>query len=115
GQLFFSADDGVAGAELWAYDDGASLAADISSGPGPSYPGGYFTVFDYAGGLVTYDGRLFFQAVPSSSPGLWFYDADAGEAELAADVSPPEYLTIYDGRLFFAASGSGSGNELWVY
>src|SRR5690606_26497498 len=83
GQLFFSADDGVAGAELWAYDDGASLAADISSGPGPSYPGGYFTVFDYAGGLVTYDGRLFFQAVPSSSPGLWFYDADAGEAELA--------------------------------
>jgi ELWxxDGT repeat protein len=55
GQMFFAADDGVYGQELWTSDGtpaGTLLFADINPGPGSSQPGA-FTVWN---------NRLFFPA-----------------------------------------------------
>ena len=114
GRLFFAADDGQTGQELWAYDaatDETVLAADVN--PGPAGSG--------LRDLAVYDGRLFFAADDGETGReLWVYDAATGEATLAADVNPdgssfPQYLTVYDDRLFFNAYGPVYGPQLYVY
>ncbi len=115
GRLFFTADDGQTGRELWVYDAAtgeASLVADIYPGPEGSWP------TDSA----VYDGRLFFAADGGETGReLWAFDAATGEAELVADINPgpasahPQYLTVYDDRLFFNAVDPLFGSQLWAY
>jgi ELWxxDGT repeat protein len=61
GLLYFSADDGVHGRELWSFDGTtASLVADLN-------PGQYGS---YASELTVYDGKLYFSADNGYVPGL---------------------------------------------
>lgn len=111
--LFFSADDGSSGRELWSSDGttaGTSIVADICPGvrgSGPSY-------------LIAWGGSIYFQADDcSAGPELWVSDGTEGGTVLLADVRPgsigafPSYLTPLEPtagggeKLFFLANGGG--------
>ncbi|MEL7053646.1 MAG: DUF4347 domain-containing protein, partial [Cyanobacteria bacterium J06588_5] len=82
GKLFFNADDGVNGDELWVSDGtaaGTQLVADINPGSGDSNPG-IFTEFD---------DKLFFGANSGDTVerGLWVSDGTAAGTQLVADIS----------------------------
>lgn len=120
-QLFFSADDGLHGYELWSYNPStneASLATDLCScifGSNPEH-------------LTTYDGRLYFRAIGiETGAELWAFDATTSATTLVVDVWPgtntldnpyssdPANLIVHDDRLFFTADDGEHGVELWVY
>lgn len=114
--LFFQANDGVAGEELWRYDPaaGAAMLADIYPGSGASQPQN----------LTVLDQRLFFTAYDDDyGRELWVYDTanpDVGVSRLA-DIqagsigSFPERLIPLDGRLYFEADDGIEGRAIWVY
>lgn len=109
--LFFSADDGSYGRELWSSDGttaGTTIVADVCPGVRSSSP-------SY---LTAWNGRIFFQADDcSSGPELWVSDGTEGGTSLLAEVRPgsaggfPSYLTPLEPvtgggeRLFFLANG----------
>lgn len=93
-QLFFAANDGVHGRELWYFDTAsglAELAADIHPeyGSAPS-------------SLTVFDDQLFFRANDESEVyRLWYYDSATGQASVAADIEPFTEFTVYNDKLFF--------------
>lgn len=115
GILYFSADDGIHGDELYQYQLStglASLAADVrpfESGSGISK-------------VVAYDGKIYFPANNGmgSRKYMMVYDpADQSfdrltdiEGERAWDASDP---FVFNGDLFFAADFSAEGVELGKY
>ena len=119
GRLFFAADDGEHGRELWAYDTATgevALVADINPGSGSAIS----NTIPFA--PTVFDNRLFFPAYDSEhNTELWAYDAATNQALHVADIwtgtgnSKITDLTIYDGRLFFVAENPSYGRELWVY
>ena len=74
-RLFFSANDGVRGRELWKSDGtggGTALVKDIDPALDPSdYPGSYPTSFRPSGG------QLFFAASDGTGSALWASDGSA--------------------------------------
>ncbi len=109
--LFFRANDGVNGQELWRFDGATtSLVADIRPGSFGSGPG------DFA----VFDGNLYFEALDNSVGGeLFRYDGVS--VSLAADIRPgsststPRDLTVFDGALHFTASGAPGEIDLWKF
>ncbi len=107
GTLFFSADNGTDGKELWKSDGtigGTSMVKDIQVG-GSSSPGF----------LTNVDGTLFFSAFQTSSGReLWKSDGTDGGTVLVKDIndgsgsSKPEQLININGTLFFT-----DGFRLW--
>ena len=71
--LYFDADDGSSGKELWAHDTSNASTwqvADINSGTGPSYPGSY-------GMEILVGDTLYFSANDGSSgTELWAMDIE---------------------------------------
>ena len=114
GRLYFSADDGASGRELWRSDGttaGTGLFMDISPGPGSSFPVGMTDAF---GELIFRASDPVHGAEPRASDGTV-----AGTA--VVDINPgaggssPSNLTLADDRTYFRASDDGLGDELWVY
>ena len=116
GKLYFTANDGVHGEELWTYSPttGAELIDDIVPGTGGSNPGPYTTM----------NGKLYF-SVNDDVLGeeLWVFDPNeaAAGATLVEDIyngsasSGPKNFIVIDNRLYFTASDEVYGNELRVY
>jgi ELWxxDGT repeat protein len=113
GTLFFTADDGVHGTELWKTDGtpgGAVLVKDINPGPDGSSPRN----------LTNVNGTLFFAAADGVH-GLELWKSDGTEAGtvVVKDIVPgpgsadPQFLTNYHGTLFFSAYDGVHGQELW--
>jgi len=114
-RLYFSADDGDHGVELWSSDGteaGTDLIEDIVLGPGSSFPLGM------TGAL----GELMFRAddgVHGGEP--WASDGTPAGTALVTDVAPgsdgsgPVGLAVGDSRAYFQADDGTTGNELWVY
>lgn len=112
--LFFVANDGVNGAELWKSDGtaaGTVLVADVNAGASSSSPQQ----------LTNVDGTLFFTADNGiNGRELWKSDGTAAGTVLVKDISiasaassDPTELVNVAGVLFFTATDGTQGRELW--
>ena len=117
GKLFFPANNGINGTELWVSDgtdDGTTLVKNINEeaipGTGESSYPSYLTVFD---------GKLFFSATDGiNGTELWVSDGtDTGTLMLEindSDNSSPYGFMEFSGNLYFSANNGTAGAELWV-
>jgi ELWxxDGT repeat protein len=113
--MFFGANDGTNGRELWAYDfDNSSswMVADINPGSLDSNPDD-FTVMGT---------RLYFTASDSASGNeLWAYETTNATTWLVFDINPdghsnPESLTVLNSSIYFIAYISTPGDYyLWEH
>jgi ELWxxDGT repeat protein len=124
--LYFSAEDGVHGAELMKFDGTtASLVKDVYAGAGASSPWN----------LTAFNGKLYYSAVDSTNS-RELYSSDGTEAGtgLLAEIYPgdvtcaprdwscyphsnsgdPGLFTAFDGKLIFAATNGVVGGELFA-
>ncbi len=112
GTLFFTADDGIHGTELWRSDGtavGTALVEDLRSGLPSSTPRE----------LTAMGGVLFFIiSDPGLGTELWRSDGTAAGTALVKLFPPPVLasdaeLTAVGDTLFFVASDGVDGVELW--
>ena len=112
--LYFVADNGVNGRELWRSDGtgaGTQLVKDIAPGSADAQ------IYQ----LTTFDGRLYFSANDAgdgSCGELWTSDGTPDGTHKVLDSSAGVVLcsaqfTEYAGALYFNAFKAGTGNELW--
>ncbi|MCP4538860.1 MAG: hypothetical protein GY832_17130, partial [Chloroflexi bacterium] len=114
GMLFFSADDGVHGRELYKSDgteEGTVLVGDVYPGKGSSNPTH----------LANVGGVLFFNADDGiHGRELWMSDGTEQGTVRVGDVYPgegssdPTHLAYVGGRLYFSADDGVHGRELWA-
>jgi ELWxxDGT repeat protein len=111
-KLYFAADDGVHGRELWVTDGtepGTRLVKDIKT-IGSSFPH-YLTVFN---------GKMYFQAMDDTNGvELWETDGTEEGTKLFFDLNPngdsyPGYFFVLDSIMVFRANSDWiNGSELW--
>jgi ELWxxDGT repeat protein len=118
--LFFLANDGLHGSELWKTDgteDGTQLVRDINTVTpdpfGPSNPSNA----DY---LTNVNGVLFFQANDGTHGAeLWKSNGTEVGTTMVRDINPglsgsdPNGLVNLSGALYFSANDGVNGYELW--
>ena len=117
GVLYFAANDGAHGAELWKSDGtaaGTTLVKDIAAGTANS--------FTSTSVMVEMGGNLYFSANDGTNGDeLWKSDGTEAGTTLVKDINPGaggnlSYfagLTAIDGTLYFAADNGTTGKELW--
>ena len=125
GRLFFSANDGISGQELWVSDcttEGTQLLKDINISDNQYF--GYYR----PSGFTEFGGQLFFVANDGiSGQELWVSDGTTEGTQLLKDInisdnshrsflsgSFPSRFTEFDSQLFFVAYDGITGDELWV-
>ena len=126
-RLYFTADDGENGRELFVSDgtaEGTQLLVDLN--PGSSY--GFSSFYSpYSSDLVEFNGKLYFAANNGESgTELFVSDGTAEGTQLLIDLRPgssnygysygsyPNNLVEFNGKLYFAANDGESGRELYV-
>ena len=120
--LYFAADDGVHGYELWGYNtttDEMWMVADIRQGAQGSFPG-YLLA-------VQHGTQLFFGAyTDDNGTELWAHDHTTGTTWMAANLGPDQpspsgsnpgddIEIMYGDTLYFSAFTPQYATELWAY
>jgi ELWxxDGT repeat protein len=125
-KLYFSADNGENGNELFVSDgtaEGTQLVADLRPGEG-----NYGYIYGFApSNLVEFNDKLYFAANDGESGReLFVSDGTAEGTQLVADLRPgegnygyiygsnPYNLVEFNDKLYFTANNGESGNELFV-
>jgi ELWxxDGT repeat protein len=130
GTLYFNADDGTNGQELWKSDGtpgGTTMVDDDPSPDGGIYPG---ATGSSPSSLTNVNGVLFFAADDGTNGvELWRSDGTAGGTSLVEDAIPggginpgsggadgsfPDDLANVNGTVFFAADDGTNGTEPWT-
>ena len=113
GQLYFTANDGVNGAELWK-SNGAGTVIALVKDIRPGLSGSSAT------NLTDVNGTLFFSANDGvNGAELWKSDGTAAGTVLVKDIRPgiaassPANMVNVNGTLFFSANDGVNGVELW--
>ncbi|HET9766959.1 MAG TPA: ELWxxDGT repeat protein [Thermoanaerobaculia bacterium] len=114
GLLYFAADDGSHGIELWRTDGttaGTVMVRDIGVGPvsgNPRY-------------LVVANGLIYFTADDTFAGNeLWVSDGTSAGTHLLQDIAPqaasssPAELTVVGDLIYFSADDGDTGRELWA-
>ncbi|MEM7708548.1 MAG: ELWxxDGT repeat protein [Pseudomonadota bacterium] len=112
-RLFFAADDGQTGRELWVSDgtvEGTRLVLDIREGPLSGSPDD----------LVPFGVEVIFVA-GNGANGLepWISNGEPTGTQMLRDIQPgpqssdPGLFTFVDGLVYFVASDPQHGGELW--
>jgi ELWxxDGT repeat protein len=132
GKLYFTADDGVHGNELFVSDgtaEGTQLVKDIYPGELQSSTYYYGSQFDdfYTRNLLEFDGKLYFKANDGEhGEELFVSDGTAEGTQLVKDIYPgenqygyknssaPSDLVEFKDKFYFAANDGVHGNELFV-
>jgi ELWxxDGT repeat protein len=110
GTLFFSAQDGGLGTELWKVGTTAAMVVDAAPGNGDAEPR-FLTPLN---GHVYYGGND-----DVTGQELWSSDGTAAGTQLVNDIRPgpagsdPRTITHVGSRLYFAADDGATGVELW--
>src|SRR5580765_50472 len=129
GHLYFFADDGVHGRELWSTDGtdaGTQLVKDVNPGPMPAN-------WQYGMSEMARAGDHIVFAADDGVHGaeLWISDGTADGTQMVKDLAPgsagdvfpgavgplaasPANFHEVNGRVFFIANDISSGQELWV-
>ncbi len=124
GELFFSADDGITGRELWKSDGtaaGTVLVKDIFPGAYDDYGYGPYPYDSQPSQLTVAGGELFFVAQdPAAGVELWKTDGTSAGTVLVRDINPTgnalngqDSLVESNGTLYFKADDGTTGLELW--
>jgi ELWxxDGT repeat protein len=113
GMLFFVANDGINGTELWKSDGtegGTMMVKDIRPGSMGSNPSD----------LVNMNGIVFFAANDGvKGAELWQSDGTIAGTVMLKDINPnsgssyPTSLAAVNSNIFFAADNGVNGSELW--
>lgn len=116
GALYFQANDGEHGYELWKSDGsaaGTALVKDIDPTTiGPNPPSSF-------GGFTEFNGALYFSANNQQQGSeLWKTDGTVEGTVLVKDINPttgssPSRWFAWNGRLYFEANDGVAGYELW--
>ena len=115
GFLYFTADDGQHGVELWRTDGssaGTQMVSDLCPGPCSSSPA-RLTVFGDRIAFVATDGF--------HGQEIWLSDGTRDGTRMPRDLCPgvcpsrtPSWLTVVGDRLFFGVSGYAQPNPYWL-
>jgi len=133
--VYFSADDGVHGSELWRTDGtaaGTTMIKDIATGTSTGWDNEPRPESSYPSGIVPFAGGILFTAEDGVNGGeLWKSDGTAAGTVLVKDLVPgsaknpsfplygparyplsgyPSGITPYNDSFYFLAK---SGNQLW--
>src|SRR3989339_376275 len=113
GILYFSANDGINGKELWKSDGtetGTIMVMDINPGSASALPSNFANV----------NNTLFFKANDGlNGYELWKSDGTESGTVMVKDITPginsytPMYLVNVNGILFFQAENDSSSSDLW--
>lgn len=113
GALYFMANDGTNGFELWKHDaTGTVLLTNLNPGD--------VTSSSFPKSFTPFQNTLCFVATTAGT-GYELWRTDGTNTYLVADLAPgaassyPDYLTVFRGELYFRAAGPAGGYELWRY
>ncbi|OSZ79209.1 hypothetical protein CAP35_13415 [Chitinophagaceae bacterium IBVUCB1] len=113
-KLYFTADNGLNGTELFSYNGSSTplMTPEIEAGTAGSSPDDFAVL----------NGNLYFRANTSTEGyELWMYNPSLNQHTRLTDLKPAGdssitgNITAFAGKIYFTADSLGGNNELWMY